>query len=119
MLRAIDALKTFDILYATKGRGGGSNNEVETLNIFAYGESFEYSQYGRASALLILFFLLILVVLVALAPRPQEGKPDLMTTLEAPPGARRPSASARRPGASCCASLTSPHLVCVHAPLVG
>lgn len=67
ILRSIDALKTFDILYATKGRGGGSKNEVETLNILAYSESFEYSQYGSASALLILFFVLIIVVLVAIA----------------------------------------------------
>jgi multiple sugar transport system permease protein len=67
LLRSIDALKTFDILYATKGRGGGSNNEVETLNILAYGESFEYSQYGSAAALLILFFVLILIVLALLA----------------------------------------------------
>lgn len=67
ILRSIDALKTFDILYATKGRGGGSNHEVETLNILAYGESFEYSQYGSASALLMLFFMLIVITLTALA----------------------------------------------------
>ncbi|OMG54060.1 carbohydrate ABC transporter permease [Tessaracoccus sp. ZS01] len=59
MLRAIDALKSFDIIYATKGRGGGSRHEAETLNILAYGESFEYSMYGRASALLMVFLLLI------------------------------------------------------------
>ncbi len=67
ILRAIDALKTFDIIYATKGRGGGSTHEAETLNILAYSESFEYSQYGSASALLMLFFLLIIAVLSALA----------------------------------------------------
>lgn len=67
LLRSIDALKTFDILYATKGRGGGSNNEAETLNILAYGESFEYSQYGSAAALLILFFILIMAVLATIA----------------------------------------------------
>ena len=73
ILRSIDALKTFDILYATKGRGGGSNNEVETLNILAYGESFEYSQYGSASALLILFFILIVIVLGLLALARKKG----------------------------------------------
>ncbi|MDQ4213496.1 sugar ABC transporter permease [Microbacterium capsulatum] len=67
MLRAIDALKTFDIIYATKGRGGGSNHEAETLNILAYGDAFEYSRYGRAAALLMLFFLLIILVLLVLA----------------------------------------------------
>lgn len=59
LLRGIDALKTFDILYATKGRGGGSYHEVETLNVYAYGLSFDYNEYGVASAVLILFFALI------------------------------------------------------------
>lgn len=66
ILRAIDALKTFDIIYATMGRGGGSNHEAETLNILAYGEAFEHSQYGRASALLMLFFCLIVGVLMSM-----------------------------------------------------
>lgn len=73
LLRAIDALKTFDIIYATKGRGGGSNHEAETLNILAYSESFEYSQYGSASALLMLFFLLIIGTLLALAILRKKG----------------------------------------------
>ncbi|MEA4944393.1 MAG: sugar ABC transporter permease [Propionicimonas sp.] len=73
ILRSIDALKTFDIIYATKGRGGGSQHETETLNILAYSESFEYSQYGSASALLMLFFLFIVVVLLALAILRKKG----------------------------------------------
>jgi multiple sugar transport system permease protein len=60
LLRGIDALKTFDILYATKGKGGGSFNEVETLNVYAYGLSFDYNQYGLSSAVLILFFMIII-----------------------------------------------------------
>lgn len=63
LLRGIDALKTFDILYATKGKGGGSFNDVETLNVYAYGLSFDYNEYGLASAVLILFFLMILAVI--------------------------------------------------------
>ncbi|WP_448074081.1 carbohydrate ABC transporter permease [Georgenia yuyongxinii] len=59
LLRSIDALKTFDILYATKGRGGGSLHEAETLNILAYSLSFEYNDYGLASAVLVFFFLFI------------------------------------------------------------
>lgn len=73
MLRAIDALKTFDIIYATKGRGGGSNNEAETLNLLAFGEAFEYSNYGRASALLMLFFGFIVIVLAVLAILRKKG----------------------------------------------
>ncbi|MEE6258851.1 carbohydrate ABC transporter permease [Plantactinospora sonchi] len=60
LLRGIDALKTFDILYATKGRGGGSFHEVETLNVYAYGLSFDYNEYGISSTVLIIFFLIII-----------------------------------------------------------
>jgi len=69
LLRGIDALKTFDILYATKGKGGGSFHEVETLNVYAYGLSFDYNQYGVSSAVLILFFLLIVGSMWALTSR--------------------------------------------------
>ncbi|OYN88781.1 carbohydrate ABC transporter permease [Parenemella sanctibonifatiensis] len=72
LLRGIDALKTFDILYATKGRGGGSFNEVETLNIYAYGLSFDYNQYGLASAVLIFFFGLIVGLMWLLTTRRRE-----------------------------------------------
>ena len=63
VLRGIDALKTFDILYATKGKGGGSFHEVETLNVYAFGLSFDYADYGIASTVLILFFLLIIAIM--------------------------------------------------------
>jgi multiple sugar transport system permease protein len=69
LLRGIDALKTFDILYATKGKGGGSFHEVETLNIYAYGLSFDYNEYGIASAVLIIFFLIIVGSMWALTAR--------------------------------------------------
>lgn len=66
LLRSIDALKTFDILYATKGRGGGSFHEAETLNVLAYSLSFDYNRYGMASAVLMLFFVFIVLVVGAL-----------------------------------------------------
>ncbi|MGR6919650.1 carbohydrate ABC transporter permease [[Actinomadura] parvosata] len=66
VLRAIDALKTFDILYATKGPGGGSSFEVETLNVYAYGLTFDYQEYGLAAAVLVLFTLAIVGVVVLL-----------------------------------------------------
>ncbi|MGC4153924.1 MAG: sugar ABC transporter permease [Propionicimonas sp.] len=66
LLRSIDALKTFDILYATKGKGGGSFHEAETLNILAYSYSFDYNKYGLSSAVLVLFFVLIAAVCVFL-----------------------------------------------------
>jgi multiple sugar transport system permease protein len=72
LLRGIDALKTFDILYATKGKGGGSFHEVETLNIYAYGLSFDYNEYGVSSAVLIIFFLVIIGLMWALTARRKE-----------------------------------------------
>ncbi|NJC82899.1 sugar ABC transporter permease [Planosporangium mesophilum] len=69
LLRGIDALKTFDILYATKGKGGGSFHEVETLNVYAYGLSFDYNEYGVSSTVLIIFFLIIIGLMWALTAR--------------------------------------------------
>jgi multiple sugar transport system permease protein len=73
ILRSIDAMKTFDIIYATKGRTGGSNNEAETLNMLAYNESFGNSQYGSAAALLMLFLMFIVIILTALAILRSKG----------------------------------------------
>jgi len=72
LLRSIDALKTFDILYATKGKGGGAFHEVETLNVYAYGLSFDYNEYGVASAVLIIFFLLIIAIMWLITFRRKE-----------------------------------------------
>ena len=74
LLRAIDALKTFDLLYVTKGQGGGSFHEAETLNIYVYGLSFKYNDFGVASAVLILFFLMILAVMWMLTFRRKGAK---------------------------------------------
>ncbi|PZG23698.1 carbohydrate ABC transporter permease [Nonomuraea aridisoli] len=70
VLRSIDALKTFDLLYATKGPGGGSSFEAETLNVYAYGLTFDYQEYGLASAVLVLFTLAIIGVVILLRRRP-------------------------------------------------
>ena len=73
LLRGIDAVKTFDILYATKGAGGGSFHEVETLNVYAYGLTFNYNEYGTASAVLMLFLLLIVVAIAAITLLRKKG----------------------------------------------
>jgi multiple sugar transport system permease protein len=74
LLRGIDALKTFDILYATKGKGGGSFNEVETLNVYAYGLSFDYNKYGLSSTVLILFFMMIVGCIWILTARKKRSE---------------------------------------------
>lgn len=60
LLRSIDALKTFDLIYALKGPGGGPFHEVETLNIYAYTLTFTFGQFGHAFAVLMLFFILVI-----------------------------------------------------------
>lgn len=58
MLRLIDVLKTFDIIYATTQ--GGPNNVSETLNIYGYKLGFQYFKLGMASSLLVIFFALVM-----------------------------------------------------------
>lgn len=67
LLRSIEALKTFDIIY-TMTRGG-PGFATETLNTMSYVTAFEYFRLGRASALLVVFFAIVLgfsVILIQL-----------------------------------------------------
>lgn len=73
VLRSVDALKTFDLIYATKGAGGGSSYEAETLNVYAYGITFDYSEYGLAAAVLVLFTVLIIGIVVVLRLRSEKA----------------------------------------------
>jgi multiple sugar transport system permease protein len=59
ILRAIDALKTFDIIYAMTG--GGPGYASETINIMAFKYSFEYFDLGSASAILVFLFFIVLL----------------------------------------------------------
>ncbi len=58
LLRLIDALKTFDIIYAMTG--GGPGYASETLNIYTYQQAFSYFSFGFASAVLVVFFAIVL-----------------------------------------------------------
>jgi multiple sugar transport system permease protein len=64
MLRLIDALKTFDIIYATTQ--GGPGFASETLNIYGYVLGFQYFRLGAASSMLMMFFALIMGCTIAL-----------------------------------------------------
>lgn len=55
LLRIIDALKTFDIIYATTQ--GGPLQASETVNLLAYKSIFNYFKMGRGAALIICFLL--------------------------------------------------------------
>lgn len=57
LLRLIDCLKTFDIVYSTTT--GGPGYASENLNILSYKYAFEYFQMGKACALLVIFFVVV------------------------------------------------------------
>jgi multiple sugar transport system permease protein len=60
LLRMIDALKTFDIIYATTQGGPGTSSQ--TINIYGYVLGFQYFKIGQASALLMIFFFIVLSI---------------------------------------------------------
>lgn len=60
ILRTVDALKTFDIIYAMTG--GGPGYASETLNVMAFKYSFEYFRMGQSSVILVFLFLLVLAL---------------------------------------------------------
>jgi multiple sugar transport system permease protein len=59
VLRAVDALKTYDIIFAMTR--GGPGYASETLNIYAYKLSFEYFEMGHSSVALVVLFLIVLL----------------------------------------------------------
>lgn len=60
LLRLIDVLKTFDIIYATTQ--GGPGFATETMNILSFRQAFEYFQLGKASATLVIFFIIVMTI---------------------------------------------------------
>jgi multiple sugar transport system permease protein len=60
LLRLIDALKTFDIIYTMTQGGPGFTSE--TLNIYAFIQAFQYFNFGYASSILVIFFAIVLGV---------------------------------------------------------
>lgn len=75
LLRAIDALKTFDLIYALKGQGGGPFHEAETLNILVYTLTFAFGEFGYASAVLMLFFVLVIAFCAVLVLSRRRSTP--------------------------------------------
>ncbi len=64
ILRSIDALKTFDIIYVITQ--GGPGTASETLNVFAFKTGFEFFRAGYAASLLIFLLVAVLGVSVLL-----------------------------------------------------
>jgi multiple sugar transport system permease protein len=59
-IRMIDALKSFDIIYAMTQ--GGPGTASETINLYLYSVAFSYSDIGYGSAIAVVFFVLIVLL---------------------------------------------------------
>jgi multiple sugar transport system permease protein len=62
LLRLIDAIKTFDIIYATTK--GGPGFATETINIYASLATFQYYSFGEGAALTMLFFVIVMALAI-------------------------------------------------------
>ncbi|MBZ9701891.1 MULTISPECIES: carbohydrate ABC transporter permease [unclassified Mesorhizobium] len=60
IIRTIDALKSFDIIYAMTQ--GGPGTASETINIYLYNIAFSYYDVGYGSAMAVVFFVLIVAL---------------------------------------------------------
>lgn len=58
LLRGIEVLKIYDVIYAITV--GGPNQSTENLNLLVYTYAFDYMQMGKASALMIIFFAVVM-----------------------------------------------------------
>jgi multiple sugar transport system permease protein len=58
VLRSVDLLRFFDVIYITTQ--GGPGYASSTLNIYAYRKAFEFSDIGYASALMITLSTIVL-----------------------------------------------------------
>lgn len=60
LMRLIDLVKTFDIIYSTTQ--GGPNFATENINIYGYLNMFSYYEFGKASAISVLFFIVVMAI---------------------------------------------------------
>ena len=72
IIRAIDTLKVFDIVFGTTGGGPGLATEV--VQTFVYRTAYSYQQIGKAMATMVLFSLLILAVALSLQMLQRRGE---------------------------------------------
>ncbi len=60
MIRMIDAVKAFDIIFAITQGGPGSASE--TINVYLYSVAFVYYDIGYGSAIAVIFFIIIVML---------------------------------------------------------
>src|SRR5438045_9117043 len=64
VIRAIDAFRTFDIVWTISG--GGPARATEVFSIYAYVEAFQFMNFGRGSAAAVIGAIIIVVVAMGL-----------------------------------------------------
>lgn len=64
IIRAIDAVKSFDIIFVMTQ--GGPGTASETINIYLYLQAFSFFNVGHASAVVVVFFVIIVGLAVVL-----------------------------------------------------
>lgn len=72
MIRSIDAIKTFDLIYVMTQ--GGPDVASENLNLYVFQTGFSYFRMGAASSLAIVLFTIVLAVNVLLAILRRAGE---------------------------------------------
>jgi multiple sugar transport system permease protein len=72
IIRTIDALKVFDIIFVISE--GGPGTASETLNIFLYLQAFQFYKIGYASAVVVIFFVIIVMLSLLLLYTRQKSK---------------------------------------------
>jgi len=72
IIRGIDAIKSFDIIYAMTQ--GGPGTASETINIYLYNTAFSYYDIGYGSAMAVVFFILIVALSFILLMMRQRTK---------------------------------------------
>lgn len=63
MLRLIDVLKAYDIIYSTTQ--GGPGTSTQTINVMIYKQAFENFKFGESSATIVVFFVVLVIIAVA------------------------------------------------------
>jgi multiple sugar transport system permease protein len=72
IIRTIDALKSFDIIFAITQ--GGPGTASETINLYLYAVAFAYYDVGYGSAIAVVFFALIIALSLVLLHLRQRTK---------------------------------------------
>jgi multiple sugar transport system permease protein len=60
IIRTIDALKAFEVIYVISN--GGPGTASETINLYLYSQAFAYYNVGNASAVVVVFFAIIVAL---------------------------------------------------------